>query len=55
MLALMTKTKLTNDQWRHVHPLLPSPRKGRGRPSLSLLLRPGPFHIDLGSLDVLVA
>ena len=32
MLALMTKTELTNDHWRHVHPLLPSPRKGRGRP-----------------------
>ena len=27
-----------------------------GRPSsLSLLLRPGPFYVDLGSLDVLVA
>ena len=32
MLALMTKTELTDDQWRHVHPLLPPPRKGRVRP-----------------------
>jgi transposase len=31
MLALMRTTELTNEQWRHLKPLLP-PRKKRGRP-----------------------
>ena len=28
----MRTTELTDEQWRHLEPLLPSPRKGRGRP-----------------------
>lgn len=33
MLAFMrTTTELTDEQWRHLKPLLPPPRKGRGRP-----------------------
>ena len=32
MLALMRTTELTDDQWQHLRPLLPLPRKGRGRP-----------------------
>jgi transposase len=32
MLALMRKTELTDEQWQHLRPLLPLPRKGRGRP-----------------------
>lgn len=31
-LAFMRTTELTDEQWRHLEPLLPSPRKGRGRP-----------------------
>lgn len=32
MLMLMRKTELTDEQWQHLRPLLPPPRKGRGRP-----------------------
>jgi transposase len=32
MLALMRKTELADEQWQYVRPLLPPPRKGRGRP-----------------------
>ena len=32
MLALMSETELTDEQWPHVRPLLPPPRKKRGRP-----------------------
>jgi transposase len=29
MLVLMRKTELTDEQWQHLRPLLPLPRKGR--------------------------
>ena len=32
MLTLMRKTDFTDEQWQYVRPLLPPPRKGRGRP-----------------------
>ena len=32
MLTLMRKTELTDGQWQNVRPLLPPPRKSRGRP-----------------------
>ena len=32
MLALMRTTELTDEQWQQLRPLLPLPRKGRGRP-----------------------
>ena len=31
-LAFMRTTNLTDEQWRHLGPLIPPPRKGRGRP-----------------------
>lgn len=32
MLTFMKTTELTDEQWRRLKPLLPSPREGRGHP-----------------------